>query len=289
MAANSRKARHTPWLLFALTGVLLAGGFLGMWPVLLEGHQRIHPWQVPLLWAGDLVALLLFLRFFLTHGIRGQPLLDKPLGRRPRFRDWWPALSLLVAFAADLAYTGYEIYEEHRVRETRACSATGEILDYYRKPYPAERGRPAGTSYHVRYRFRDPQGTWRHGTFSTAIEDGGRPVDPHPPEVVAGLLADRRPLPLRVSYDPDWPARSWARDVPRLFEYGQVFLFSMAFLWGQLVVLPGLVTAYLRAVRNGIVPWWRDLLEAVPLTVEAAVLLLLAVIRYVDYLPRQVH
>ncbi|HEY7328221.1 MAG TPA: hypothetical protein VH592_11300 [Gemmataceae bacterium] len=199
-------------------------------------------------------------------------------------RDWWPALSMLVAFSGDLAFTSYEIYEEYECRENKAQLTDGEILDYSWRKYPAMEGHPAGRSFLVRYHYQDEKRNSYFGTCSTPIAEDGRAVDSFPADVVEGLLAGRKPLPVRVLYDSDRPARNWLADVPRLFEYDQVFLLSMAFLLGQFTILPGFMAAYIASVKQGVLPWWRDLLDVLPLIVEAAVLCLFAVLRFVDAL-----
>jgi hypothetical protein len=280
-------SRHNPrkvvLTLFVLTIAALAVGLVGLWPVLEAGHRRMSPWKAPIYWAADLVALIWFVRFCVVHGFAGRPLEDRPVGRCAGERAWWrPALHMLLAVGVEVGFTAYEVYEEKEAREN-ARVTSGEIYDYKRRKHPGQKGAyPGATTFTVRYRYQDVQGRWHEGGFYTGWSDDGKLHDRLPKGVTDGLAAGKKPLPLRVSYDPDRPARSWATDGCRLFDYGQLFLISGAFLFAQAAVLPGFLAAYVQSALRGVLPWWRELLQAVPLVTEAVVLLLLAVIRFVD-------
>jgi hypothetical protein len=280
-------SRHNPRqvviTLFVLTMAALVVGLVGFWPVLEAGHRRMPPWKIPIYWTADLVALAWFVRFSVVHGFAGRPLEDRPAGQCPGERPWWrPALHMLLAVGVEVGFTAYEVHEEFEARQN-ARVTSGEIYDYLRKKYPGQKGsHPGGTTFTVRYRYQDEQGRWHEGGCYTGWSDDGKFHDRLPKEVTDGLAAGKKPLPLRVYYDPDWPARSWATDGCRLFDYGQLFLISGAFLIAQLTFLPACVAAYVQSAWRGILPWWHELVQAVPLMLEAVVLLLLAVIRLVD-------
>jgi hypothetical protein len=276
---RQRKARALLWL----TAVLLVLGLAALWPVLEEMHQRVRPWEAPLHWVGDGVALFWFLRLLATHGVGGRPLEDAPVQGPRGLRAWWPALSLVAAAFVDLGYAVYSLADELDCRLHRARLTTGSIVDYYRIP---DNGPRPSVSYYFTYEFQAPQGTWHSGSHSTTIHEGGRCVHPLPQEVVEGLSAGRKPLPLRVAYDPDWPARSWPAEIANL-PGRQLASFSVLFFLAHFLILPAVVIDYVRSVRRGVVPWWHDLLPAVPMMGQAAMLFVVGLVRYVGFVPYQ--
>jgi hypothetical protein len=254
-----------------------------MWPVLLESHQRVPWWKIPLIWVSDLVSLAVFARAFVVHGCLARPLRNVPL-QQAGWGERWPALALLVAWCLDLGLTVGAGWDEQHARRTNARVTVGQIVSCYHIPYLAERGRPAGRSYHFIYQYRDEAGRLYQASSSTSIDDNGRSPHSLPQETVQGLLEKRSPLLLRVEYDADWPGRSWPADIPSLVN-AQAYVFSAAFLAAQFVVFAGFVAGYISTVRRGFIPWWRVLMEASPSTAQAAMLFLIAVVRYIGFVP----
>ena len=71
--AIQRRRRMALGVIFALTCAGLVVGWWGFWPYLEREHRRLEPWQVALIWVGDVTTLGWFARFVVQHILHGQP------------------------------------------------------------------------------------------------------------------------------------------------------------------------------------------------------------------------
>jgi len=253
----------------AITLLLVAGatvlGFWALWPYLYLECRRLEPARIAVIFLGDALALAWFVRLAFNHAIPGRAHF-RPLRPSTKF-GWALLLSAAAGLAVDLGFTLHQMnVEQDQYRN--AQPAVAEVLD-------ARRGEmPARTRYHFTVQFRDAEGvlrrteleTWRsmkkgwlHGTSSELIaqlQSGG---------------VDR--LPIR--YDRAWPLRAWIEGVGPNDD--SLAWFSLVVIVFQAIsLLAGTVNfafALQKQALKGRVPWWHDMHEAIPMSMEAGLMI----------------
>jgi hypothetical protein len=134
-------------------------------------------------------------------------------------------------------------------------------------------------TYRLRCHFRGKDGVRREAAFYV----GGIGKNPDLPEdLVQNLVKGQVPFPLKVSYDPQHPARTWITDLG-----GGRHGFNIHSLSALAVFLQGFILYLFHGVPAGYRqmygrdPWWINLHRAYPIMVEAVVVALIGSV----YLP----
>ncbi|SRR6266542_675286 len=260
---DERTARTVLAVLFVLTCVGLAVGLWGWAPYLEREHRRLEPWKAVLLWVGDITTLAWFTWYCIDHILRRRPFEPR------RARTWSFALfSILFALACDLAVTVALILDERAAYQS-AVETDGQVTAVAVKTFQS-----GIVKYDLTYRFLDRAGEWHTARYTVRSRPGEGFPPEMPREVDEALRAGRRAFPVRVSYHPNWPNRSWVRgtgwdDADRLHYFS---LLPLLFQLIGLLVFILLLRAEVQ--RTGTSPWWHDLYKVFPLMVEAAVFVL---------------
>ncbi|MCI0682590.1 MAG: DUF5353 domain-containing protein [Gemmataceae bacterium] len=258
---DERRARRWLALLFALTCAGLGFGLWALYPHLVEEHRRLEPWQAVLIWTGDVVALFWFVRYFVMHYFQGRPLGGKAAGTGGKIA----IISLLLALAVDLTAT--VLLQRH----DRECFQAAEVVagEVHAVELRSPRT-PLGTVYRLRCHFRGKDGVGREAAFYVS---GVRERPNLPADLVQNLVKGQVPFPLKVSYDPQHPARTWITDLG-----GGRHGFLIHSLSALAVLLQGFTLFLFHGVPGSLArmygrdPWWIDLHRAYPIMVEALVL-----------------
>jgi hypothetical protein len=251
-------------VVFGLAMVGCAVGGWGLGPYLTREMRRLEPWKVVLVWFGTATALVWFVVFMVEYLVRGQPLRVRPWDSFKREKEWLLAVgSLLLSCGTDLAVT------LHLMHEDRAAFQTAQVVQGQAVAMRAIL-HPRRNRYDLDCTFTDLQVN-RHEARFLVSEDPvtGFPAAV-PPATVQALRAGQAPVPLRISYDPAWPDRSWATDFGwddgnRLHYFSLIVLVMRGGVLLLLVEFMAMVTYH-----TGRVPWWFDLHKALPFLVEVA-------------------
>jgi hypothetical protein len=247
------KIRLLLGLAVAATLLAFGAGLLVHWPWLRAEHDRLQPaWRI-LIWFADAAALLWVIWFGVNYSILGRRLPDARSGD-PEFR--YLLASLLVAFGVDMATTAATAYEEE-TGHARAIQAAGQIVE----------GRPTmnGQKAYVQCQFQDRAGVWHESRLQVGLRD-------QPPAVRDAIRQGRLPVPVVVTYDPDWPQRCWL-DGFNNEEDNRIHWMSASFLLFQGICMPLALkygvwkTAAGRIPLYKVIPLWAEL---VPFFLAAA-------------------
>jgi hypothetical protein len=246
-------ARRWLAVVFALTCAGLAFGLWALFPHLVEEHRRLEPWQAVLIWIGDVVALFWFVCYFVMHTVQGRPLEGARTGRKIAI------FSLVLALATDLAATVL-LQRDDQQRFQAAVVVPGEV-------HAVELRNSNSGMYRLRCQFRSQDGVRREAFFYV----GGVNKRPDlPADLVRNLVQGQVPFPLKVSYDPQQPARTWITDLG-----GGRHGFRIHSLSALAVLLQGAILFLFHGVPGDLAtmygrdPWWIDLHRVYPLMVEA--------------------
>jgi hypothetical protein len=264
-AAEERQARRWLALLFVLTCAGLGSGLWALDPLLVEEHRRLEPWQAVLIWSGDVVVLFWFAHYFVTHCYLCRPLVGEAAGRRGKFA----IISILLALAVDLTAT--VLLERHdRARFQAAEVVAGEV-------HAVELRNPDSGMYRLSCHFRGKDGVRRETVFYVGGIRGGKNPD-LPADLVEKVVKGQVPFPLKVSYDPQRPDRTWITDMGGVRHGLGIHALSRAaiLLQGFILFIFHSAPAGFRQVY-GRDPWWIDLHRAFPLMAEAVILTLTGV------------
>jgi hypothetical protein len=253
-----------------------------LWEWLWDCLVRIPPpWQFGCA-LGDGLAFWWFSRYTVHLVKRADEPEDLPT-EAARSRRMVNALlwSFWFAFFIDLGSTAWALYEEWHIRQTSAVPAMGEAYQVESKPRLGEDMEPGWSKFEGRYRFRDASGVVSQGKFTLDLHRDGRqlPFEKFSPEEVACIHQRRVPFPIRVVYDPDLPARNWAEgEFVRIPNPNVLHTFSAGCLSLQLFVLC-VVSLELRSqLKKGVVPWWHEMCQAIPLLIQIGSLTVVACI-----------
>jgi hypothetical protein len=158
---------------------------------LIEEHRRMEPWRIACIWLNDATAVFWYLWFGLRYAL---------LGRSPQPRSWELPLVLVtsgLSLAIDLAIT----FDEMRHEQERFAAAR-ETDGWIVAAEPMELCRGDVKRYTLTARYADAAGATHELTYTM----GSSFV---PRDLKGQLAAGGFPIPVRMSYDPDWPPRSW--------------------------------------------------------------------------------
>jgi hypothetical protein len=179
-------------LALAVAGTLLACGIgvVVQWPWLVAEHDRLTPLFRILIWFSDGAALLWVIWFGIYYCIFGRPL---PSSCSPDPEVRYLVGSLLIAFTVDVAATQTSASDEE-AGHARAVPTAGQIVG----------GRPTmnGEVAYVVCRFQDQLGVGHDSRLQISLAD-------QPPPVRDAIQGGRFPVPVPITYDPEWPQRCW--------------------------------------------------------------------------------
>ena len=249
-----------------LSGVLLSlAGFWAFWPYLESECRRIPPLTVGAIFLSDLLALAWFVRFALRHASRKR-LQYRPVRLKTAF-GWALMGSCMLGLCVDLLTT----LNYMRVEEDQYRSGERVVAKVLRMRKAAK---PARTRYQLAVEFRDRDGTLVRAELETWKSKKKGWLEGTSSELIGQLLAGRiSELPIR--YHRDWPQRAWIEGIG---PHGDsIAWFSITVICFQAIfILAGTVpflTELQRHARSGRVPWWHDLHDVIPLSVEGAFML----------------
>lgn len=240
--------------------VLVVVGFWANLPYIASEHRRLETWKAVGLWAGDLTAMLWFMRFAYVHAVLGRRFGRADAGDRRehiRFAAWSMAIALLV----DLGMTLYLMHDE-RSGYQRGAITTAEVSAV------VVHKRPEATVYDVQFRFVDATGS-PHEALSRVRAENHR-LSPRVPADVVAALAPTGQKAIRIRYDPKFPVRAW---IDRLgwHDDNGIYWFSFGVLCLQAAITLVFVLILSSVARSqpGTNLWWSDTYKALPLAVEA--------------------
>jgi hypothetical protein len=262
-----------------LPAVALAAFAAGVWlflPLIEEEHKRLETPLAFALWAGDGVAAFWCLQYIVKALCRGEPRRDEAVGaRRARRQCLLVSATLGIGMVIDVAATAWTVLLEQRAFET-AARVQGEIYAVEEKRFPEN------TRYRLHCRFRDGAGGLHTFVCTARHERGGEFVPPLDRQTQAAVRARALPHPVPVSYDPDWPDRSWLTAAGwRWDEFTYCYRFqgmSGVVLLHQAIAVPVFLLVLWGAGARGIVPWWYEYHKVVPLLTEGVALVLYGLI-----------
>lgn len=265
VAANARQRETWKVQLACVVGVAFAAaGIWANYPYLVIEHHRLELWKIAGLLIGDLMGLIWFAKFALTHAVSGNPLVPVPAEKGKRNLRLI-IFTGIIAILIDLGFALYLMHEE-KTGYLRGKIAEGQVLAIQ------EHKRPVATGYGLDCRFKDESGQQHETHLRIFAEQHLLPKGL--PDSVTNILKSRdihgNPIPVR--YDPQFPVRAWIDGMGWEDENG--------FYWvsiGILLVQAGATTIFLlqlgKRSANGIWPWWWDIYKALPLGAEALILL----------------
>jgi hypothetical protein len=183
--------------------------------------------------------------------------------------------TLAAGIAVDSAVAAYVVFGEQHAFAA-AVKTNGEIYAVEAKRFPRN------TRYRLHCRFQDRAGAWHTFVCTARDEQGAEFVPPLDQRTQAAVHGRALPHPVAVSYDPTWPDRSWLTESGWRwdeFAYGyrfqgvsvMVLFFQVLFIALFLLVLRG-------EGKQGVVPWWYEYHQIVPLLIEAGVLVVFGLI-----------
>jgi hypothetical protein len=257
-------------VLFVYSLGAYAAGVILFGPQVLYGLARHEPWLLAGILAGELTAFFWFGQYYATHFGLGEPLRDRPVTRPDRWHLYRAAGTLMLGLAVDFAFTIYAQQNEWTARR-RAVPARGEV-------YRVE-GRTVGRSHYADcfYRFTDAAGEEHDGLAVIPCHADGSPRYVLPILLRKAVLEGPLPAPITLTYDPEWPARSWADPLDGTAPAHLAGTCCGGLL--QLIAVPALLIAAQGHLRRGLLPWWADLFKVVPFALRATGLLVVAVLR----------
>jgi hypothetical protein len=254
-----RQVRIVRWACVAAVGILAVGLWAKM-PYLIAEHRRLEPWKIVELWCADILALYWFARFTLVHAIEGEPLTRLPLeDGRKRIR--MVTMTGVTVFVVDLLFTFFLMFDE-RQRYTQAAVTEAQVTAIQKNVRSAE------SWYEVDCRFQDATGAVQNVHFRVEAKGHEFPAT-LPYETVEVLRSQKRDLhPIRVRYDPQFPARAWAEGAG--WDDGQkIYWFSLLTLFFQAICTGLFILLLVKLPEGDYLPWWWDIYRALPLFVGA--------------------
>jgi len=228
------------------------------WPWLRGEHDRLEPAYRVLIWSGDTATLLWLVWFGIRYSILRYPL-PKAAGGDAETR--YLVASLLVAFGIDLAITAITAYDEETGRR-RALQVQGQIVG----------GRPTvnGHKAYIACRFQDQAGVWRESHLQVVL--------PNQPQGVRNAVqVGRLPVPVLVSYDPQWPQRCWLDGFDNQ-EDNRLHWMSASFLLFQVLSMPLALQFGVWKTAGGAIP----LYKVIPLWAELLPFFLAAMAKFCE-------
>jgi hypothetical protein len=262
---NTNDQSPVRWLfatlaLLAFAGLLFGLSMLG--PDLVRNLGRLEPWQLALVLVGDGVVLFWFLVFVTRHSLLGEPFpaSDHPAGMDQRVGV--AVFSLVAALILDLMVTIYLQTDE----SLRFASA--EVADGDCHTLRPRRGQQS-VSYDLGCRFQDKAGNWNQASFYVGgIRNNQN--DDLSPDLLRALLKEQVPFPVKISYDPQRPARVWLTGLGGRYHGWNIHILSNLFIFMQihgLLIFFALLASYRQ--QRGHNPWWLGLHKVLPFVVQA--------------------
>jgi hypothetical protein len=254
-----RQVRVVRYACAAAVVVLVAGLWLKL-PYLTEECGRLEPWKIVELWCADILALWWFIRFAVVHAIWGEPLTAVPFeNRRHQIRA--VAITGVAALLLDLGFTFYLMYDE-QARYARGMVTEGQALDVQVHTRELE------DWYEVDCRFTNAAGAAY--VVHVRVEAKGHNFPTGLPAETSEMLTAKSPqgTPLRVRYDPQFPARAWA-DGAGWDDGNRIYWFSVLTLMFQAIVTALFLSLLAKFSLGAALPWWWDIYKVLPLCVGA--------------------
>lgn len=250
--------------LLAVLGLSIAG-YLAFWPYLRDEYPRFELWKVVLLFLSDTIALLWFL-WAIAKYVTGKGAPRRTIFPHTGF-GWGLLVAAIIGIGLDLAMTLYQMH----VEQSQYQNGQPTVADVLRATKAAK---PARTRYRFMVRFRDSNGSvceteletsdskekgWLHGTSDKLISQ----------------LQSGRVKQLPIRYDRSWPQRAWIEGIGP--DEDSLLWFSLVVICFQAIFLVAGTCNFImemrKYVRKGRIPWWHDLHDLIPQSVEAALML----------------
>lgn len=231
----------------------------GLWlqtPYLTIEHQRLETWKVIEIWGASILAALWFVRFTFVHAICGEPLTEVPKDDGQR-QIRAVAITGATVVVLELALTAHLMLDEHE-RYKQGIVVEARITGV------RETKRELATWYEVDCAFQDKEN--RPLKAHVRIEAKNHVVPSVlAPETADALYAHRgKDMPLRIRYDPEFPARAWVNGLG-WDDGNRIYWFSLLTLLFQ-AGLTALFLLFLVKYRTGdFLPWWCDIYKVLPL------------------------
>jgi len=256
----------------ALAVISSAGGVWLFLPLIEEEHKRLELPLVLGLWAGDCVAAFWCLHYIAKTLLHGDSQEDRAVGSKPALRQWFlMSATLLVGVVVDVSVTAFAMIQEWEAFQA-AAKTKGEISAVEEKRFPQN------TRYRLHCRFQDQAGGRYTFVCTARHEHGGEFVPSLDRGTQVAIQRRALPHPVSVSYDPTWPNRSWITESGwRWDEYAYGYRFhgvSVVVLLFQVLLLPLFLLVLWREGKQGILPWWYEYHQIIPLLIEGGVLVL---------------
>jgi hypothetical protein len=251
----------------------------GVWlflPLIEEEHQRLELPLILGLWAGDCVAAFWCLLYIAKSLFRGHSSGDRAVGTKAALRQWLlVSATLLAGIVVDASVTAFAMAGEWQAFQT-AAKTRGEIYAVEEKRFPQN------TRYRLLCRFQDQAGGRYTFVCTARHEHVGEFVPPLDRETQFAIQRRALPQPVAVSYDPTQPNRSWITESGwRWDEYAYGYRFqgiSVVVLFFQGIGLLLFLLLLRGKGKEGILPWWSEYQQIVPLLSEGFIMVLFGLI-----------
>jgi len=271
-ALMNNKQAQARWPLAVVAVLAFAGLLFGLYmlgPDLVRNLGRLEPWQIALVLVGDGVVLFWFLVFFTRHCFLGEPFSASDHAAGPDRRCGAALFSLIAALIVDLTVTIYLQTDEYR------RFAVAEVVDgKCHTLRPIHRGQQS-VSYDLVCSFNDQAGNRHEASFYVGGIRNNR-NDDLSPDLLRALLQEQVPFPVKISYDPERPARAWLTGLGGRYHGWSIHILSNLFVFMQLLslfVFFALLASYRQ--QRGHNPWWLGLHKAFPFVVQATGVMLM--------------
>ncbi len=246
-----------PWV-FIATVAGLVFGIWGDWPYLVEEHRRLMVWQWLPMWLGDLSALFWFVSAIVSRSASAQHLDGSRTDSERYQRRRAFLISMAAAIAIDFSHTAHLHWQEYSdFKKADVTNGEVTVVQIYE-------GNDT-TRYYVRVRFRDRANGFHEE--EVRVQKGnaqGLPANAH-----MALAIGQVPIPVRVSFDPDLPARCWLTDAG--YDDGdRIYVLSYAVLMFQIMAIFSFAVMLREYHRQGKDPWWEEFQCPLPLMCTSA-------------------
>lgn len=240
---------------------MLAFGFWGFSPLIVDEWPRLDYWQRVAIWISDVTAIALVIPWMFSRAPRRVDRLAGGDQEAEKRSLKWIAGALLLSLSADIGVTAHGIYCERPASE-RSMETSATVIRVETVTWRQHIAR-----YRLVVRFNDRAGRVHYGLIVFT-----KKLDGYPPWVD---MATRREIedgsvgfPIDVRYDPLRPARVWAKSEPwnRGDALGYVFAIVHVF---QLIVVGSTSLAILLSRDLNPSPNAAWLMPILTLTVQA--------------------
>jgi hypothetical protein len=263
---DTRRRRMITVAAWMLLGLLV----FDLWalePFFTTEFHRLEPWKIAAISIGDSIGLFWFIFYFVQHFIFGKSLGDRPAAHGDRLVSWWFYASMALGLAADLGATLY--FKHHEVVEYDSATRTTATAISMKTRHASE-----GLNWEMLCRFRAEDGR----DYETLVRLHLTPGDPFPstfsPSTKLALQSNRPPREVPIRYAPAWPARAWLDGVDE--DENGLSWFSLCAIGFQAMAMPSVALLCYKSLkesrRRKLTPWWLELQQAIPASVQILVM-----------------